>query len=57
MSRGAREAKRESESKREWKLIEVPASLLMSVKDPRGPADIIIYLLFCIGFRDLQFDI
>ena len=30
------EAKRESESKREWKLIEVPASLqlLMSVKDP-----------------------
>ena len=57
MSRGAREAKRESESKREWKLIKVPASLLMSVKDPRGPADITIYLLFCIGFRDLQFDI
>ena len=31
---GKGEAKRESDSKREWKLSKVPASLLMSVKDP-----------------------
>ena len=43
MSRGAGEAKRESESKREWKLIKVPASLLMSVKDPGRPTLLFIY--------------